>query len=141
MDGLGQTRALDERIAGLAEGQHGVVARRQLLAMGAGEEAKARWMAAVLFAGPGAVLSHRSSAELWRMRNPSNRAIEVSTPAKSRSRGSIHRHFATLPADEVTVERGIPATTVPRTLLDRWSSYPSCGATACRGRGSTPGWR
>ena len=145
MDGLEQTRALDERIAELADGQHGVVARRQLLALGVGEEAievrlragrlhrlhrgvyavghrvlsrEARWMAAVLFAGPDAVLSHRSAAALWGMPAPSSRAIEVTTPRKSRSRGSIHRHFAVLPADEVTTERGIPVTTVPRTLFD-----------------------
>lgn len=75
-------------------------------------------MAAVLFCGPGAVLSHRSAAALWGMRAPSSRAIEVTTPRKSRSRGSIHRHFAALPPDEVTEHRGIPVTTVPRTLFD-----------------------
>ncbi len=79
---------------------------------------QARWMAAVLACGPGAVLSHRSAAALWGMRDPTSRAIEVTTPSKSRSRGGIQRHFAALPADERTVERGIPATTVPRTLLD-----------------------
>lgn len=145
MDGLEQTRALDERIAKLADGQHGVVARRQLLALGVGEEAievrlragrlhrlhrgvysvghrvlsrEAQWMGAVLFAGPDAVLSHRSAAALCGMLAPSSRAIEVTTPKKSRSRGSIHRHFAVLPSDEVTEHRGIPVTTVPRTLFD-----------------------
>jgi hypothetical protein len=77
-----------------------------------------RWMAAVLFCGPEAVLSHRSAAALWRIREPSSHAIEVTASTKSRSRGSIHRHFATLPDDEVTVKRGIPVTTVPRTLFD-----------------------
>ena len=145
MDVLEQTRAFDGRIAELAEAQHGVVARRQLLALGLGREAiavrlrtgrlhqmhrgvysvghvvhtqEARWMAAVLFAGPGAVLSHRSAAALWGIRGASSRAIEVTTPRKSRSRGAIHRHCAVLPADEVTTERGIPVTTVPRTLFD-----------------------
>lgn len=75
-------------------------------------------MAAVLFAGPGAVLSHRSAAALWGIRGATSRAIEVTTPKKSRSRGGIQRHFAVLPSDEVTTERGIPVTTVPRTLLD-----------------------
>lgn len=75
-------------------------------------------MAAVLFAGPGAVLSHRSAAELWGVRNPSSGAIEVTTPRKSRSSGSIHRHFAVLAPDEVTEHRGIPVTSVPRTLFD-----------------------
>jgi very-short-patch-repair endonuclease len=77
-----------------------------------------RWMAAVLFCGPGAVLSHRSAAALWGIRPHSSGAIEVTVPRKSRSRGGIHRHFAVLPADEVTVERGIPVTTVPRTIFD-----------------------
>jgi very-short-patch-repair endonuclease len=145
MDVREQTRVFDERIADLADGQHGVVARRQLLALGLGREAiavrlrtgrlhqlhrgvyavghrvlsqEARWMAAVLFVGPGAVLSHRSAAALWRIRGALSGAIEVTTPRKSRSRRAIHRHFAALPADEVTLERGIPVTTVPRTLFD-----------------------
>jgi predicted transcriptional regulator of viral defense system len=145
MDELEQTRALDTRIRHLAEKQHGVVARQQLEALGVGRGSlekrllaggllrlypgvyavghlvlsrEARWMAAVLACGPGAVLSHRSAAALWGMLNPGSHAIEVTTPRKSRSRGAIHRHFAVLPADETTTERGIPVTTVPRTLFD-----------------------
>jgi len=75
-------------------------------------------MAAVLFCGSNAVLSHRSAAALWGIRNPSSRAIEVTTPSKSRSRAGIHRHHAVLPADERTEQDGIPVTTVPRTILD-----------------------
>lgn len=75
-------------------------------------------MAAVLFAGPGAVLSHRAAAALWRIRGASSGTIEVTTPRKSRSRGGLRRHCAILPADEVTTERGIPVTTVPRTIFD-----------------------
>lgn len=75
-------------------------------------------MAAVLFAGPGAVLSYRSAAALWGIRGASSGAIEVTTSKKGRSTGGIHRHFALLPADEVTTERGIPVTTVPRTIFD-----------------------
>jgi predicted transcriptional regulator of viral defense system/very-short-patch-repair endonuclease len=145
MDVLEQTRAFDKRIAELAERQHGVVARRQLLVLGLGREAievrlragrlhplhrgvysvghevvsqEGRWIATVLFAGSGAVLSHRSAAALWGIRGTSSGAIEVTTPRKSRSRGGLRRHFATLPADEVTIERGIPVTTVPRTIFD-----------------------
>jgi len=44
--------------------------------------------------------------------------IDITTPQKSRSWGGIRRHHKALPADEVTVERGIPVTTVPRTILD-----------------------
>jgi predicted transcriptional regulator of viral defense system len=145
MDELEQTRALDARIGRLAERQHGVVARRQLEALGVGRGSlekrlqagrllrlhrgvyavghrvisqEGRWMAAVLFAGPDAVLSHRSAAALWGIRGTPSGAIEVTTPRKTRSRGSLRRHFAALPADEVTTERGIPVTTVPRTILD-----------------------
>jgi very-short-patch-repair endonuclease len=144
-DGSPQTPHVDARIAGLADTQHGVVARRQLLAIGLGEDAidgrvwrgalhrlhpgvyavghrvtsrEGRWMAAVLACGMGAVLSHRSAAALWEIRQLPSRAIEVTTAAKSRSRGSIHRHFAALPADEVTTHLGVPVTTVPRTLFD-----------------------
>jgi predicted transcriptional regulator of viral defense system/very-short-patch-repair endonuclease len=145
MDVLEQTRGLDELITDAAESQHGIVARRQLLALGLGREAialrlrsgrlhrlhpgvyavghkvlsrEARWMAAVLFCSPGAVLSHRSAATLWELRGLSSRAIDVTSKSKSRSRSGIHRHYAVLPEDEVTVERGIPTTTVPRTLFD-----------------------
>ena len=141
-----QTRGIDERIAALADRQHGVVARRQLegpLGIGrrgiesrlrsvrlhrlhAGVYAvghrvvsrEGRWMAAVLFCGTDAVLSHRSAAALWSIGQPTGRPIEVTTPSKSRSRGPIHRHYSRLPADEVTTHRGIPVTTVPRTILD-----------------------
>lgn len=77
-----------------------------------------RWMGAVLFCGPGAVLSHRSAAALWGIRSRSRRAIEVTSRVKTRSQAGVHRHFARLPADEVTVEQGIPVTTVPRTVFD-----------------------
>jgi very-short-patch-repair endonuclease len=77
-----------------------------------------RWMGAVLFCGDGAVLSHGSAAALWGIRGSSRGAIEVTSGSKARSRGGIHRHYAVLPTDEVTVERGIPVTTVPRTIFD-----------------------
>jgi hypothetical protein len=80
-------------------------------------------MAAVLFCGPDAVLSHRSATALWGIRNASG-AIDVTTPSKSRSRGNIRRHFASLPADEVIERDGIPVTTVPRTLFDMAADHP-----------------
>lgn len=75
-------------------------------------------MAAVLACGAGAVLSHRSAAALWRVRGTRRGSIEVTTGRKSRPRSGIERHFAVLPADEVRVERGIPVTSLPRTLFD-----------------------
>jgi very-short-patch-repair endonuclease/predicted transcriptional regulator of viral defense system len=140
-----QTRGVDALLAEVAERQHGLVTRTQLREWRIKTSAidrrirggrlhpvhpgvyavghrvlsrQARWMAAVLACGPGAVLSHYSAAALWGMRGASGRAIEVTTPRKSRSGGAIHRHFAVLPADEMTTERGIPVATVPRTLFD-----------------------
>src|ERR1700733_2776449 len=145
MDELEQTRALDIWIGRLAERQHGVVARRQLEALGVGRGSlekrlgigrllrlhpgvyavghrvlsqEARWMAAVLACGDDAVLSHRSAAPLWRIRGVRRGPVEVTTPRKSRSRDGMSRHYAVLPADEMTIERGIPVTSVPRTLFD-----------------------
>jgi very-short-patch-repair endonuclease/predicted transcriptional regulator of viral defense system len=138
------SRPVDLRIAELAERQHGVVARGQLLATGVsrrvighrvaqgrllpvhrgvyavghrGGSQEARWMAAVLASGQCAVLSHRSAASLWRIRATTRSLIEV-TASRQRSRPGIETHRGSLPGDEMTVLRGIPVTTVPRTLLD-----------------------
>ncbi len=75
-------------------------------------------MAAVLGSGSGSVLSHCSAAELWRLRPISGRTIELTTPGSARPRSGTRRHAARIPVDEVTKERGIPVTTVPRTLFD-----------------------
>jgi len=77
-----------------------------------------RWAAAALFCGPDAVLSHRSAAALWGIRDQSSGAIDVTVPAKSRSHGTVRRHFALLPDDEWTIHDDIPTTTVPRTIFD-----------------------
>ena len=81
-------------------------------------------MAAVLASGPDAVLSHWSAAALWMIRPNSRSAIEVTSPRKSRSWDGIRRHHKALPADEITVEEGIPVTTVPRTIFDLAATEP-----------------
>jgi very-short-patch-repair endonuclease len=134
-------------IAALAEAQHGVVARAQLVERGLTDAQIARWirarrlhrlhrgvyavghrvltlegrwMAAVLAAGPGAALSHASAAAAWDLRRPGG-VIDVSVPTRAgreRRRGvRIHRRDALTP-DEVTVHRGIPVTTPARTIVD-----------------------
>lgn len=77
-----------------------------------------RWMAAVLASGPDAVLSHWSAAALWMIRPNSRSIVDVTDPVKSRTWDGIRRHHKALPPDEVTVEEGIPVTTVPRTIFD-----------------------
>ena len=75
-------------------------------------------MAAVLATGSQSVLSHRAGAAHLGIR-PSERArIEVTVPGWRPSRRGIQIHQSALPPDEVTTHRGIPVTTVPRTLLD-----------------------
>jgi very-short-patch-repair endonuclease len=143
--GKPQPHSIDGEIAALAGRQHGVVARRQIAALGAGPSAidrrlelgrlhllhrgvyavghrvvsrEGRWMAAVLALGPGAVVSHRSAAALWGIRPTSRGRIEVTVPGPRRSRTTLEVHRARLAADEVTTERGIPVTAPNRTLLD-----------------------
>jgi very-short-patch-repair endonuclease len=134
---------LDRAMGTLAEAQHGVVTRAQLLELGLNRGSithriqlgrlvpvhrgvytighrllsrEGRWMAAVLACGRGAVLSHLSAAALWRIRQSDR--IEVTTLAGHRGRSGIFVHRSPLREDERTAHRGIPTTTVPRTLLD-----------------------
>jgi hypothetical protein len=83
-----------------------------------------RWLAAVRACGPGSVLSHRSAAALWGIRQPSDHPIEVTIHTRSRATAQIHRHFADLPKDEVTERRAIPVTSISRTLLDLAAVLP-----------------
>jgi REase_MTES_1575 len=80
-----------------------------------------RWMAAVLAAGRGAVLSHASAAMAWELRRTASALIHVTVPGdpgRKRRKGiSVHRS-ATLTAKDVTVHKGIPITTPERTIID-----------------------
>jgi predicted transcriptional regulator of viral defense system len=140
-----QSCPADELIAALAGDQHGVVARRQLVALGlsldaidhrvahdrlhrlhrgvyaVGHRALTRhghWIAAVLAGGPDAVLSHRSAAALWGIRDTARSGIEITSPRQLRRRPGIEGHEIRLAPDEVTTHRNIPVTTPARTLFD-----------------------
>jgi Protein of unknown function (DUF559) len=76
-----------------------------------------RWMAAVLAFGPDAVLSHRSAGQLWGLVPRSSIAPEVTRPGRA-SRPHLVAHQGTLLGDEVVRVRGIPVTSVPRTMFD-----------------------
>ena len=86
-----------------------------------------RRMAAVLAAGPGAVLSHASAASLWEIRPSAAARIDVSVRSKGGrgKRPGLRLHRAThLRDDEVTEHQAIRVTTPARTLLDLASSLP-----------------
>jgi hypothetical protein len=72
----------------------------------------------VLAGGDGAVLSHRSAAELWGLLKPAGGLRHVTTRVAHGSRPGLRFHTSSLPADEITDRNGIPATCVSRTLFD-----------------------
>lgn len=139
-------RPLDLVMSELADRQHGVVARRQLLEIGIGHgsivgrlargslhpihrgvyavgrsglDRKGRWMAAVLSGGPQAVLSHRSAGLLWGLVGIATGPVEITRPGRTRTRRpGILGHEATLVADEIAWTDGIPVTSPSRTLFD-----------------------
>jgi very-short-patch-repair endonuclease len=134
-------------LAVLAARQHGVVAAWQLLRIGftrkriehrlrvgrlhclfrgvyaVGHPAvthEGRWMAAVLAAGRGTLLSHRDAAALWEMADYTGPAIEVTVPGTGSREVAglrIHRTRRLHPPD-IASHRSIPATSPPRTLFD-----------------------
>ncbi len=83
-------------------------------------------MAAVLACGPGALLSHRSAAVVWGLREDRRRSTDVTAPNR---RGRIpngidaHRDGSLTAADRTVID-GIPCTTIPRTLLDLAAVVP-----------------
>lgn len=150
---MGTKLDTDREILRLAERQHGVVARRQLLELGLSAQTIARraragrllrvgrgvyalghralqpegwWMAAVLVCGERAVLSHRSAARLWGLR-PWSGTPEVTVPVEVGARRhagiTVHRSRH-LPPTDLTTRDAIPVTTVHRTLLDLAAVVP-----------------
>jgi len=100
----------------------GVLIRRQpgVYSFGPGElSPDAQLAAAVLAAGEGALLSHLSAASLWRASRWAVPAPHVLTPGFQRPIDGVvlHRYRQLDPLD-VVVHRGIPVTTVARTLVD-----------------------
>lgn len=82
-----------------------------------------RWMAATLTC-PGSYLSRRSSACAWGILDREGSLITVTRPGNGGPRrfGGVVAYRSSTLAGECTVHRGIPLTTVPRTLLDLASS-------------------
>ena len=142
-------------LAALASSQHGVVARRQLLEYGFSRDqiarmrashrlhdvhrgvyavghraltVRARWMAAVLACGPGALLSHRSCAALTGLRRTSLTYVEVTVPCRRGQIEGVRSHLnARVTEQDRSVIDGIPCTSVALTLLDLASILPRRG--------------
>jgi very-short-patch-repair endonuclease len=140
--------SVDAVIAEIAARQHGVVTLTQLNLAGLRGSAVTRrlqsgrihrvhrgvyavghpglshngmWMAAVLACGEGAVLSHRSAAELWELLAPTRGAIHVTVPASRggrKRRPGLRIHRSRLPMAVTTLKNRIPVTTPARTVAD-----------------------
>jgi hypothetical protein len=138
----------------LVNRQHGVIARRQLLAIGLSAGGIDHWMrngrlivvrrgiyalghaqlrrqghvlSAVLAVGDDAVLSHRSAARQWGLRPWSGTFVEMSVPSRRgiKAKRDLRVHNATdLHPWEIAEDDGLPLTTPARTLLDLAAVVP-----------------
>jgi very-short-patch-repair endonuclease len=138
---------VERLIRELADLQHGIVTRDQLLERGVTRHRiqhrvdvgwlvpvypgvyrvgsrrmthRGSWLAAVLAAGNAALLSHVSAAGLWRLIDVVPGPVHVSVWNRSswRPAGIIVHRPRTLDAADRAREHGIPVTTPTRTLLD-----------------------
>jgi very-short-patch-repair endonuclease len=142
-----EKRPVDRSIAAWAARQYGVIARWQLMLLGLGEKAIAyrvacgrlhvihegvyavghsrigrsgRLMAAVLAFPAGAVLSHRTAAEVWGILRPTSGRPHVTSAHRffhGKPDITLHR-VRSLPIALTTEIDGLPVTTIERTLLD-----------------------
>ena len=143
MGALGRT--VEQELARLGSARHGVVTRAQLLSAGitrreisarlqsgyllrehrgvyrVGHRApstEARYLAAVLAAGEGALLSGRAAAHLLGILKGTGQAPEVTARTQRRIEGVTTHRSRRLDPRDATVFKVIPVTTVPRTLVD-----------------------
>jgi Transcriptional regulator, AbiEi antitoxin len=140
-----QSRTVEEVVGEIARGQHGVVSRGQLLAAGVtrmeistrlrtgalirvhpgvyrvGHRAPsvdATYLAAVFACGERALLSGRAAAHLLGLTKGTPPRPEVICPTQRRVRGVLTHRSRTTRRRDATAHRGVPVTSVPRTLVD-----------------------
>lgn len=131
------------RVAEVAARQRGRISAAQLSALGISPGTAAEWRrqgylhrilprvyavghlawsaegdlaAALLYAGPGAMLSHATAAWWWGLADQRPAVLDVSTPRQCRAVPGLRVHDRCR-AERVS-HRGLPVTTVARTLLD-----------------------
>jgi very-short-patch-repair endonuclease len=125
-----------------AEGQFGVISAAQLRALGASRDwihgrvrrgvlrpifrevyalghgvlvPQGRWLAAA----PGAMLSHRTAAAIWRLEVSEHATPELTSTREARSRpGMILHRSRTLVAEDLVRWHGVAVTRIERTLVD-----------------------
>jgi very-short-patch-repair endonuclease len=138
----------DARIAAIAARQHGVATTAQLVEAGIDKDGiawrgntgrlhrlhrgvyavghrslslRGRWLAAVLAAGDGAVLSHVSAAALWEflrpIQGPTHVTVAAAVRRKTRPGLQFHRSRTLIPS-QITRRHGIAVTTPARTVED-----------------------
>ena len=139
------SRTVDRELARIAHERHGVVTREELLDAGitdrritrrlasgnlirvhrgvyrVGHKApsiEATYLAAVLAAGEGALLNGRAAAHLFVLTKGAAPAPEVIARTQRRIEGVTMHRSRGLDARDATTFRGIPVTSVPRTLID-----------------------
>jgi very-short-patch-repair endonuclease len=136
----------DQVVGGLADRQHGVVRREQLLAAGVGRGAIVRgldagrlrlvfrgvyavghvalrregwWMAALLACGEGSALSHRTAAQAWGLLTGPTLPIHVTTSAaRGRKHARITTHRTLLAPFDALTRDHLRLTTPSRTIVD-----------------------
>ena len=142
----GKSSTVEEIVAGIATGAHGIVTRAELLAAGvtgrqidrriekgllipeyagvyrAGHRARSRessYTAATKAGGPGAVLfSHAAGHLLAILKSQTWPPAEVMTTSRRKPRNLRTKRVRRIDRRDVTEVQGIPCTTVPRTLVD-----------------------
>jgi hypothetical protein len=137
--------SVDRLIAEIASSPHGVVTRKRLLRKGVSPEqirarlqrgslsqehpgiyrvghrapsVEARYLAAVLACGDGAILIARPAGFLWGVIKGTPPRPDVVALVKRRIQGVATHRVRRIHAEDATKCRGVPVTTVARTLVD-----------------------
>ena len=140
-----RSHELDAAVAALASRQHGVVSLEQLIRIGLSKRQiqhrlqtkrlhrihrgvyavghrrlsrEGRYLAALLAAGEGAVLSHRAAADLWELRASKGGRIDVTARSDRRGDSALQIHRDVLEPGDTMTKDGIRVTKPTRTLLD-----------------------